>query len=658
MSSGLRWHRAIRGEKWDKTPMNKKSQTPLPNGITRRDFINGMLVGSGAALLPGGTALSQIAESFQRVPMQANWYGYGGVGDYKNSHGNTPEAVATAHQIRDGAFDKLDNITSSQEYDLVIVGCGMAGLGAALEFTKTAHRGKKCLILDNHPVFGGEAKENEFNVNGTTLIAPQGANGFSVPEAVEDPTSAKGDARYYAELNIPRELPYQDWSSELKPLKFCKDNYGYLVAGMDEASIGHFFDTGGNGQWSVDMWKNELEGTPFTDQQRRSLLNWYNAGNTRQFANQDEARRSLDGMSYKQFLEVELGIGSEAAKYADLFLASAAGLGSDSTSAFAAYNLPMPGFFERPVIKGSRNSFPGGNSGYARYFLKQLIPEAIAGKHEFNDIITGRLNFDAMDKEDQSIRIRTGATAVSVSHQGNADSAGKVDIFYHRDRDLHKVTAKAVVMATGGWINRHIVKDLPSEFSVAYSKFHHAPFLVANVALTNWRFMYELGITGAIWDKGEDDFGHTCNIRMPMLAGRHQPLLDPDKPAVLAFYTPFYYPGLSIEAQLIKGRAELFNSSYADYEQRIIRQMNKLFGPTGFVPDRDVAGLILNRWGHAYSVPYPGFYGGTDGEAPRDTIRRGYGRIAFAHSELDGLQHWGPAADEGRRAMNQLIDAI
>ena len=44
--------------------------------------------------------------------------------------------------------------------------------------------------------------------------------------------------------------------------------------------------------------------------------------------------------------------------------------------------------------------------------------------------------------------------------------------------------------------------------------------------------------------------------------------------------------------------------------------------------------------------------------SPRDTLRRNYGRIAFAHSELDGLQHYGPAADEGRRAFRQLADAL
>lgn len=144
-----------------------------------------------------------------------------------------------------------------------------------------------------------------------------------------------------------------------------------------------------------------------------------------------------------------------------------------------------------------------------------------------------------------------------------------------------------------------------------------------------------------------------------MHAGDYQPPLDPDQPTILSFYTPFYYPGLPIAQQIAMGRAELLSTTYSEYEARIIHQMNTLFASAGFDPAADVAGIILNRWGHAYSVPYPGFYGGGGGEtAARDIIRQNYGRIAFGHSELDGLQHWGPAADEGRRALNQVIDAV
>lgn len=623
-----------------------------------------MAVGLGSALLtqaaPGCGGQPPTGE---RPSLGAEWYGYGGVGDYQLSHGNTPEAVTTAHRIRDGEFDRLPPTFSSIDaFDLVIVGGGMAGLGAALEFAKQRRPGQTCLLLDNHPVFGGEAKENEFDVGGTQLIGPQGANGFFVPPLVDDPSQASGDARYYTELAIPREFSYADWPRNEAPLGFCQDNYGYLVRGLQEnTSVGHFFETGGRpgGGWATDMWRHHLRNTPLPEAHRRSLLTWYHSGASRAFASVDAARRRLDTMSYREYLERELGMGPEGADYADLFLASACGLGSDVVSAFAAYDLPMPGLSESPPPSLHRHSFPGGNSGYARYFIKALIPEAIAGGREFADVITGKIRFSELDRAGRPLRIRLESTVVRVVHDGDPPTSGGVTVAYVRGNKLHAVKARAVVMATGGWINRHVVGDMPAAHREAYGKFHHAPFLVANVALTNWRFLYKLGITAAIWNKGAGDFGYTCNIRRPMHAGDYRPPLDPSRPTILSFYTPFYYPGLPIAQQVAMGRMELLNTAYRDYEQKILRQMLKLFGSAGFDPAQDVAGIILNRWGHAYSVPYPGFYGGAGGDqAPRDIIRRSYGRVAFGHSELNGLQHWGPAADEGRRAVQQVSDAL
>lgn len=641
--------------------MKKSGSDPDPR-ITRRDFVNGLSVVAGAALLSRTAPGFAQAERALRPSIDAGWYGYGGVGDYKESHGNTPEAVANAHRIRDGEFDALlSSPVDGEEYDLVIVGCGMAGLGAALEYMKRRNTGQTCLMLDNHPVFGGEAKENEFHVDGTTLFGPQGANGFFVPPRVDDYRSASGDARYYAELGIPRELPYQSLDNAARVLNFCQDNYGYLVRGLqDRISTGHFFSgkDKGEGQWAVDMWRHELRNAPLPEARRKALMNWYECGAARSFETDDAAKRYLDQMSYREFLVHELGMGPEGAAYADLFLASAAGLGSDVTSAYAAYLLPMPGLHDTPGTHLERHSFPGGNSGYARYFVKAVMPEAIDGESSFDDIITGKINFHVLDRERQPLRMRLGSTVTAVRHEREYNSTEHVDLVYVRAGEARTVRTKAVVMATGGWINKHVVRDLPHEYRDAYNKFVHAPFLVANVALTNWRFMEKLGITAAIWDKSEDDFGFTCNLRRPMLVGRHQPPLDPNRPAVLSFYTPFHQPGLPIRAQVSKGRSELMFTSYTDFERKIIRQMVKLFGAAGFDAKKDIAGIILNRWGHAYSVPYPGFYGGAAGVGPRDVIRKHYGRIAFAHSELDGLQHWGPAVDEGRRAVQQVLAVL
>src|SRR5258706_1684996 len=479
--------------------------------ITRRDFVQGAVVGIGGAML--GCNLSRSGAPGALGP---DWYGYGGVGDYRYSHGNTPEAVETAHRLRDSTlvpdFSRVEKI---EDYDLVIVGAGIAGLSAALEYAKQRKAGQTCLMLDNHPIFGGEAKENEFDVGGVRLIGPQGSNGFFVPAVVRDLESVAGDARYYAELGVPREFRFRDWPETGKPLRFSPDNYEYLVPRLEQhTSVGHFFAgaAGAAPAWAMNFWEHRLAGTPFSAAARETLLRWHASGARHRFASDEQAVRVLDAMSYQDLLANELLLGAEPARYADLFLASALGLGSDAVSAYVAYNLPMPGLTEPLPPDLRRVSFPGGNSGFVRHFLKRLIPDAIAGTDRFEDIITGHINLDALDRTGQPLRVRLRSTAVSVEHA----SPGPVQVVYSRDGRLYGVRCKAVVMATGGWINRYVVRDLPPPYRAAYGKFVHAPFLVANVALTNWRFLERLGISAAIWDRDAEGFGYTCNIRNPM----------------------------------------------------------------------------------------------------------------------------------------------
>ena len=103
----------------------------------------------------------------------------------------------------------------------------------------------------------------------------------------------------------------------------------------------------------------------------------------------------------------------------------------------------------------------------------------------------------------------------------------------------------------------------------------------------------------------------------------------------------------------------MLGTTYLEYERAIRKQMVKLFSSGGFDPRSDIAGIILNRWGHAYVDAQPGFYFPKDGgPAPRDVIRKRYGRISFAHSELIGTQHWRGAAAEGRRAARQAFEVL
>ena len=202
-----------------KLTSKQRNSLGLDINITRRDFLNSMLLGTGIALLDLPAPLNLMAET-------PDWNGPGGVGDYSGAHGNMESVRLAAHKMRDGDYDTIpDDIKETGEIlDLVVIGGGISGLGAAWQFSKYARRGKKCLIIDNHSIFGGEAKRNEFDVNGQLLRGPQGSNSFVV---LGRPGYHGYD--YYSELGIPTRFRYQKIDRELKNLQFDRTNFGFMM---------------------------------------------------------------------------------------------------------------------------------------------------------------------------------------------------------------------------------------------------------------------------------------------------------------------------------------------------------------------------------------------------------------------------------------------
>ncbi len=637
----------------------------MDRSITRRDFLNATTLGTGAGLLAAAAPLAigacRTSGPDAIAAVGPDWYGPGGLGDYASSHGNTPEVVTAAHRARDGGYLAAASSQvhdTGEEYDVVIVGAGMAGLGALYEFTKARRPGQRCLIVDNHPVFGGESKRNEIDVEGVRLIGPQGANGFSTPAiGGTELAFADGDARYYQELGVPREFTYSVPRNASAGLAFGRDNYGFIYWLEHQISSGHFFRRDGQpGVWVKNPFQAGFGEAPIPAEAAASVIRLVTS--RRKPFEGGNLDRWLDGLSYKQVIEEVLGYPSTATAHLDPIVAASIGLGCDAISAYGAYADAMPGFLGyyggQPL--DHRHSFPGGNDGFARYFVKATMPWAIEGEATFEAILNGRIRFEELDRPTRDTRMRLGATVVAVVHDGPPESAAAVIVTLLEGGALRRFRARGVVMATGGWVNRYVVTDLPPAYRSAYATFVHAPFLVANVALRHWRFLDRLGITACRY---QGEFGFSCNLRQPMQVGDYQPPLDPDRPALLTFYVPFYYPGHPPKIQGTMGRAELLSVSFPEYERRIRVQMQELFGATGFDAARDIAGIILNRWGHAYVAPGPGFYFGRGGlPAARDVVRQRHGRIAFGHSELRGNQHWGPAADEGARAVRQVLEVI
>src|SRR5215467_6565177 len=104
----------------------------------------------------------------------------------------------------------------------------------------------------------------------------------------------------------------------------------------------------------------------------------------------------------------------------------------------------------------------------------------------------------------------------------------------------------------------------------------------------------------------------------------------------------------------------MLGTSSRDYERQIREQFNEMLAGSGFEVQRDIAGIVLNRWGHAYLHPQPGFFFGRDGQpAPREILRRApFGRIAFANTDLAGAMDHRYSILEAKRAVQQLLDQV
>jgi spermidine dehydrogenase len=180
---------------------------------------------------------------------------------------------------------------------------------------------------------------------------------------------------------------------------------------------------------------------------------------------------------------------------------------------------------------------------------------------------------------------------------------------------------------------------------------------MANVALRNWRFLYKMGITGFRWFEG---IGNYTEVRKTAIIGSDSPTISPDSPVVLNLKVLYSYPGLPLVEQGNRGRAEMLATAFSDYERRIRQQFNDMFARYGFDARRDIAGIILNRWGHAYLNPQPGFFFGRDGKpAPSDVLRAApWGRIAFANTDLAGIMDHRSSIVEAARAVGQLLDQV
>jgi spermidine dehydrogenase len=641
----------------------------MNDAITRRDFLGSTLLASGALLFKSITPAELLAAGVAGD----EFTGYGGVGEYSTSNGNTLAVLEAGHAVRDRVYDPLatDVIDTGENYDCVIVGGGISGLAAALFFQRQSQReaqrqarpAAKCLVLENHPIFGGEAKQNEFLVDGKRLIAHQGSAIYQL----HSPDSFI--AQFYDSIGLKaQKLDYQRWAGPQPEMPLSQTPYE--AVGLEHGQYGFWFGARFGqtpGMWLIDPLGKNLKGAPISEGTRAEWLRWMKSTPVQgdRFVHPkvegDAISRYLDSITLEQHYMERFGLSRETVRtFLSPVEGGGSGLGPDALSAYSDYAFEM---LHPLTDEGSRDQmFPGGNTTIARLMVKNLIPGAIddasPGRDSVTAVTVNGVNFAALDTPQTSARVRLSSTAVSVQHDGERNGgesrSNSVSICYLKDGKVYRVKARSAILAGGSWTTKHIVQDLPEPHRRAYAEFYRSPCMMANVALRNWRFLYKMGMSGCRWFEGT---GNYMEVRKLALTGVADSKISPDSPIVLSLKILYSFPGHSTEEQGNLGRAELLGTSFRDYERRIREQFTEMFAAYGFDAQRDVAGIILNRWGHAYLSPQPGFFFGREGRpGPREILRKApFGRIAFANTDLAGAMDHRYSILEAQRAVQQLL---
>src|ERR1700676_4377453 len=175
--------------------------------ITRRDFLNGVVISAGGLLAADPFLAALLAQ--ETAPEKAAGYYPPALTGMRGNHDGT---FTLAHQLRDGKrWDTAGAAAKPGEtYDLVVVGGGISGLAAAYFYRKSAGKDAGILVLDNHDDFGGHAKRNEFRAGGRLLLSYGGTQSIESPGSYSDVAKT-----LLAELGVQTDEFYKAYDQKL-----------------------------------------------------------------------------------------------------------------------------------------------------------------------------------------------------------------------------------------------------------------------------------------------------------------------------------------------------------------------------------------------------------------------------------------------------------
>lgn len=639
----------------------------MDRNITRRDFLNGVAVGTGGAvarsMLPG---LAWEALGGSKAAQDQPGYYPPALTGLRGSHEGSFEA---AHGVRDAKFPTKGAAASDtkETYDLVVIGGGISGLSAAY-FWRAKNPNARILILDNHDDFGGHAKRNELRANGRMLLANGGT------WAIESPFPYSKVARgLMDELGIdPASLVkkcYREgvYKSLGNAMFFDKQTFGAdrLVT---RAPIGWM------GRGGTDEWKEFLEKTPLTPEVRQDIFRLqteavdYLPGLT-----SDQKKDQLSRISYKNFLLKVAKIHPAVIPFYQTRTHGLFGVGIDAVPALDCWVLQQPGFKGLQLEPGPHPRmgytpmgfaspkepyefhFPDGNATIARMLVRRMI-SGVAPGHDAEDVVTAKFDYSRLDKPDSAVRIRLSSIVVSAHHAGNSAEARQADVTYVRAGELFTVHGKNVIMACWNMMIPYLCPELPATQKEALHYGVKIPLVYTSVAIRNWKAFEKVGAHNVACP---GMYHYQMNLDLPVDIGGYESPKKPDEPILVRMERTPCLPGLPERDQHRAGRGELLSTPFETFERSIRDQFARVLADGGFDPANDITAITVNRWPHGYAYEYNYLFDPEwpKGESPCEIGRRRFGRIAIANCDAGAAAYTDQAMDQAWRAVEELHSA-
>ncbi len=616
--------------------------------ITRRDFLNGVAIGTGTTFLVPTNLFSQVP-----INGSVDYYPPILTGMRGNHEGSFEVSHALAWQGQ-----KPENYRQLDEhYDLVIVGAGISGLAAAWFYQKKMGPDAKILLLDNHDDFGGHAKRNEFEHDGRMLLGVGGSVNMESPSSYSD---------------ITMGLLEDDLGIDFEALRASNNAWTLMPSDAENAIA--FPGANGHvtvlGKWASLMsgkgdYESAIRKLPLPASEQDKLIELVSGD--RDYLDElslKEKYTYINETTYREFLIERVGLSEDTipifypigillwgAAVARITILEAILLGNPGLRSMGWLAGVAGNLFSSMAENYESIYFPDGNSSVARLLVHKLIPSVAPNTAGFADIATSHFNYDKLDQDNQSKRLRLNSTVVGVR-----EISGKhVEVDYVQDGNALQVTGNKCVLACYNAAIPFLCPELPEHQKEALRYGVKVPLVMTNVLVANGHAFLKLGAKQISCPK--DPYAVVTEAP-PIPTGGYQPPRDPNDPMVIYMLTaPTVEPtGNETGRELLTiARHNVYATTFETYEQQIRDQLQGLLGEHGFNHETDIKAITVNRWPHGYAYEYMGIDDPEweEGQAPHEIGRAKFGRISIANSDSEAYAYLDAAIESGWRAIEE-----